>query len=325
MPKFSVIIPTFNRAAFITKAVDSVLHQSFKDFEVIVVDDGSTDATGAALEPYQENIQYLYQENRGVSAARNAGIHQSNGDWIAFLDSDDEWSRDYLSTQSEHIAKFPLAVAHITGAVTVFQDGKRSEHFHEINFLREFGPKECLVIERPFRAIIDQSRKWYLQPTVIRRNILLKTGLFKTHLSIAEDLDVISRSALMGPFSFCRQIQVEIYRRREAIENLALQHFKKGLYTRHAFGEVYESLLSLDLTHSERRATAEALSQNLRAMGNLRLREGKRSDARKSYGRACSLRPSIRSAIKYFSTYLPSQTWDLFDRKGKHILPGEEG
>src|SRR5437868_7134370 len=100
MPKVSVIIPTYNRGKLITRAVNSVLNQTFNDFEIIIVDDGSKDETKNILMPYQNQkknrIKYFYQENRGISAARNRGIKESTGEYIAFLDSDDEWVSDKL-------------------------------------------------------------------------------------------------------------------------------------------------------------------------------------------------------------------------------------
>jgi len=96
---FSVIIPTYNRATFVTKAVDSILRQSFKDYEIIVVDDGSTDTTSQQLDRYGKKITRIYQANSGVGAARNAGIRKANGTWIAFLDSDDLWIEDKLEAQ----------------------------------------------------------------------------------------------------------------------------------------------------------------------------------------------------------------------------------
>jgi len=93
MPIVSVIIPTYNREKYIKKALDSVFFQSFKDFEIIVVDDGSTDNTKSVLEPYikERKIKYIYQQNLKVSKARNNGIKNSSGKYIALLDSDDYW------------------------------------------------------------------------------------------------------------------------------------------------------------------------------------------------------------------------------------------
>ena len=105
--KIDVIIPTYNREASVKRAIDSVLNQSYKNFFLIIVDDGSTDQTKSLLENYKDHpqIKILNQENRGVSAARNFGISNSNSEWIAFLDSDDEWLPHKLQTQVEFVKK----------------------------------------------------------------------------------------------------------------------------------------------------------------------------------------------------------------------------
>ena len=95
----SVIIPTFNRSAMVKEAVESVLAQDYYGFEIILIDDGSTDDTLEVLDIYKKDIRLLTQPNRGVSAARNAGAACSNGDFLAFLDSDDIWLPEKLSEQ----------------------------------------------------------------------------------------------------------------------------------------------------------------------------------------------------------------------------------
>lgn len=107
MPFFSVIIPVFNRALAIQNAIESLLKQSFSDFEVIVVDDGSTDALHDVILRYKDNLQvkYIYQENKGVSSARNYGADFSKGDYLVFLDSDDAVSETWLKDYSENISR----------------------------------------------------------------------------------------------------------------------------------------------------------------------------------------------------------------------------
>jgi len=99
VPKVSIIIPTYNYAHFITEAIQSVLSQTFQDFEVIVVDDGSTDNTREVLAQFGNKIRYIYQENRGLSAARNTGILNSSGQYLCFLDSDDSLLPEKLELQ----------------------------------------------------------------------------------------------------------------------------------------------------------------------------------------------------------------------------------
>lgn len=107
-PFFSVIIPTFNRKDFLKIAIESVLEQTCRDFELIIVDDGSTDGTETMLDNYEDQkIKYLLQENKGVSSARNRGLEESKGRFIAFLDSDDKWVDEKLETTIEYIDKYP--------------------------------------------------------------------------------------------------------------------------------------------------------------------------------------------------------------------------
>ncbi len=107
-PAVSVVIPTYNRCAFLREAVGSVLGQMFEDFELIVVDDGSTDATRDAVISFDDpRVRYLFQANQGVAAARNWGAASSRGGLIAFLDSDDVWLPDKLRVQVSHFDKHP--------------------------------------------------------------------------------------------------------------------------------------------------------------------------------------------------------------------------
>jgi glycosyltransferase involved in cell wall biosynthesis len=91
MPRVSVIIPTYNCDRFLPEAIDSVLMQTYQDYEIIVIDDGSTDQTCQVLEAYKHKIRYFYQQNQGSAVARNLGIKQAKGEFIAFLDADDFW------------------------------------------------------------------------------------------------------------------------------------------------------------------------------------------------------------------------------------------
>ena len=99
MPKVSVIIPTYNREEFITETIKSVLNQTYKDFEIIVVDDGSTDNTKQKLEPFKSKIKLIEQKNSERAVARNNGVKSSSGEYIAFLDSDDLWIKNKLENQ----------------------------------------------------------------------------------------------------------------------------------------------------------------------------------------------------------------------------------
>jgi len=105
---FSIIIPTYNRKLFLKKAIDSVLQQTFGNFEVIIVDDGSTDRTSELIATYKDNrIKYFYQNNKGPSSARNFAIKESKYEYICPLDSDDWWHKDKLKIQTEYLKSHP--------------------------------------------------------------------------------------------------------------------------------------------------------------------------------------------------------------------------
>lgn len=108
---FSVIIPVYNGAKFVEKAIKSVFSQTHKNWELIVVDDGSTDNTKDVLIKYEtwENVRIIHQENGGVSVARNNGVFESKGEYIAFLDADDVWHENHLRVMADLIEKYPDA------------------------------------------------------------------------------------------------------------------------------------------------------------------------------------------------------------------------
>ena len=106
-PRVTVVIPTYNRAKVILRALETAFAQTYRNLEIIVVDDGSTDDTTAVLAPYWERIHYIHQSNQGASAARNRGIQEATGEFIAFLDSDDEWLPAKLERQIELLEARP--------------------------------------------------------------------------------------------------------------------------------------------------------------------------------------------------------------------------
>ena len=103
----SVVIPAYNAGRFIRRTIDSVLAQTYTDYEIIVVDDGSTDNTAEIVKSYGSKVRYIYQQNAGDGAARNTGIYAAKGEWIAFLDHDDEWLPEKLRLQMELLKRNP--------------------------------------------------------------------------------------------------------------------------------------------------------------------------------------------------------------------------
>ncbi|MCA9271314.1 MAG: glycosyltransferase family 2 protein, partial [Planctomycetales bacterium] len=123
LPTISVVIPTFNCAGYIGRALDSVFSQDYAPLEVIIVDDGSTDDTIAALEPYNDRIRLLRQANAGSAAARNAGLAQATGEFVALLDADDWFLPNKFHTQAAMLAADPSLAAVHSGWRIVDEDG----------------------------------------------------------------------------------------------------------------------------------------------------------------------------------------------------------
>jgi glycosyltransferase involved in cell wall biosynthesis len=194
MPLISVIIPTFNRANFITKAIDSVLAQTYTNYEIIIVDDGSTDNTKDILKPYLDKIRYIYQPNSGVSAARNVGIMTAIGKWIAFLDSDDRWHVKKLEMQMHLILNNNIKVC-FSDVIVEHETG-----LIDISFSIE-GHKNR-VFDDPFDLILDITTCPMLSTMIIEKLLLMSNGCFDENMKVAEDTKLIYDLALETNFGY---------------------------------------------------------------------------------------------------------------------------
>ncbi|MBL1264891.1 glycosyltransferase family 2 protein [Candidatus Methylomicrobium oryzae] len=308
LPLISVIIPTYNRAPFVCEAIDSVFSQTFTDYEIIVVDDGSTDSTKEVLEKYQDKIKYIYQENSGVSAARNAGIKNSTGSWLAFLDSDDKWMPQYLSTQVEWVRRFPDICMQTTDCYccrTASEENKRT-YFEMNRVIKEFKRQDYLLLTDPFRFVVMHG-PWQVGSTIFYRDAIKKAGLFDTNLGLNEDFDLMARMALQGPFGVIRNALVVMYRRNETIACLTSQVKTHPIQARELYEKIYEKLRSIEtLKGLEREAVSRLMGMNRRAIGNLLLMTGSVDEARESYRQAFFIDRSLRSLGKYFLSFFPT-------------------
>jgi glycosyltransferase involved in cell wall biosynthesis len=174
----SVIIPTYNRAGVLPRALDSVISQSHAADEIIVVDDGSTDETEAVIRSAYLDITYLKQNNLGVSAARNLGIRHATGDWIALLDSDDSWLPEKLEAQRDRLLQDPDHRLCHTEEIWI-RNGNR---VNQMNKHRKYGGdiySHCLPL-----CVISPSS------AVIHHSLLEDVGLFDEELPACEDYDL---------------------------------------------------------------------------------------------------------------------------------------
>jgi glycosyltransferase involved in cell wall biosynthesis len=186
-PKVSVIIPTYNRGWTLREAIDSVLAQEFADFELIVVDDGSTDHTREILDSHGQDIIVLRQPNQGVSAARNRGIDESHAQLVAFLDSDDLWLPQKLTRQVEFFKFNPDALICQTEE-TWLRNGVRvnpKRRHHKLSGMI-FEPSLALCLVSP-------------SAVMIRRTLFDTVGLFDESLPACEDYDLWLRVSCRYP------------------------------------------------------------------------------------------------------------------------------
>ncbi len=176
--QISVVIPTYNRAKFISRAIKSVLNQTHKVAEIIVVDDGSYDNTPEVLKSFGYEIKVITQSNRGVSCARNRGIVNSSFDWIAFLDSDDEWDKDKIKEQVEFHKNNPKILISYTEELWIRNGKKINQKFHHKKF-----SGFCFEDNLDFCHIAPSS-------ILMKRDIFEKIGYFDESLVVCEDYDL---------------------------------------------------------------------------------------------------------------------------------------
>ncbi len=178
MPLFSVIIPVYNRPAEICRAVESVLGQTCTDYELIVVDDGSTDNTPAVLEKYHGALRVVRQPNRGVSAARNAGIRAAAGEWLALLDSDDQWLPRKLEDCAGYIHAHPACRIFQTGEIWI-RNGRR------VNQMNKHRKEEGDLFERSQELCLISPSCVLLQ-----RSLADEEAMFDERLPVCEDYEL---------------------------------------------------------------------------------------------------------------------------------------
>jgi glycosyltransferase involved in cell wall biosynthesis len=204
-PRVSVIMPAYNADRFVRSALLSVMAQSYQDYEVIVVDDGSTDDTKASALAVAGPIRYMFQSNQGPAAARNSGIHAARGEFICFLDADDLWLTDKLSTQVQFMDSNPDV-----GLVFADEEEFDERGVHSRSLLaRSPFHKELLpgsLIRDGFRKLLEEN--FIPTSTVLIRRTCLDAvvELFDPTLRTAEDRDLWSRIAVRFPIAVISRV-----------------------------------------------------------------------------------------------------------------------
>ena len=199
-PQVSVVIPTYNRAEKVRKSIESVLEQSFTDFEVVVVDDGSSDDTEQILRSaFGDRIRYFFQSNQGASVARNRGIAESRGTWVAFLDSDDVWEKDKLESQLHALDQFAPQCGGCYTDVRFFNHSETRTMF-EAAVTSYHHEGAAGINDEALRLLVRPGGAGMvicLSSFMGRRDLMQQIGGFNPKILYSQDSDFMFRLALL--------------------------------------------------------------------------------------------------------------------------------
>ena len=243
-----VVIPTFNRAHLLGRALDSVLAQTLPLRQIIVVDDGSTDSTADVVAGYP-GVSYLRQENRGVSAARNLGIRHCGCDWIALLDSDDEWLPEKLRVQFEALAENPGHRLIHSDEIWI-RNGRRvnpaDRHRKRGGWIFEYCLPLCVI--SPSAAVIERS-------------LLIEAGGFNEQLPACEDYDLWLRICSRFPVLYVDRPLLRKYGGHD--DQLSRKHWGMDRFRVQALRDL---LAAGNLSESDRQAALASLREKCRIL-----------------------------------------------------------
>jgi Glycosyl transferase family 2 len=268
--KVSVIMPTYMTAHLIARALDSVLGQTFRDFEIVVVNDGSPDTQELekVLAPYLDRIVYIKQPNKRAAGARNTAIHRARGEYLAFLDSDDHWLPEHLASQMQLFDQDPaLDLVYCNGMVDTPESS------------REFMDSCPTHGEATFEALVTERCHVAVSTVVVRKQALERAGLFDQSLPRCDDYDMWLRAAFWGAkMGYSRKVQA----RFDAVRPNALS--LSNIKMIEAQWQILEKAIkTLPLSPSQKKLVAQKASEIqglfLREQGKAHLDEGRVKEA----------------------------------------------
>lgn len=308
-PRVSVVIPTYNRAEKVLAAVESVLAQTVSDLEIIVIDDGSSDDTGRVLaKTFGAQIRYYTQANQGASVARNRGVEEARGEWVAFLDSDDLWEADKLEWQFKALHQFGAQCGacytdtrffNHAETRTMFQLSEQ-EYQHEgtLGINKDVLPR----LVRPGGAGMVVC----LSSLLARTDLIRKTGGFDTKLLYSQDSEFMFRLALLTGFCYVNLPLVRFDRSPAEVRHTGVQsEWNKFEFWLRDSQLRLEGLMRLSegLPKRIRNIIRERLSAVYSGWATLYLEMGEYGKARDSISRAARSNLSFKVAAKWLLTW----------------------
>jgi glycosyltransferase involved in cell wall biosynthesis len=309
-PKVSVVIPTYNRASTVPRAIESVLAQTVTDLEIIVVDDGSSDETDKVLgEIFGDRIRYYAQANQGASVARNKGVDEARGEWIAFLDSDDLWEKDKLEWQFKALERFGPQCGGCYTDTRFFNHPETRTMFqmveHEYRHQGTMGVNTDVLprLVRPGGAGMVVC----LSSLVARADMVRKTGGFDLTLLYSQDSEFMFRLALLTGFCYVNRPLVRFDRSPAEIRHVGVSSdWNKMDFWLQDSQRRLEKLLRLSegLPRKIRQVVRERLSAVHSGWANWHLENGDYGKAREAASRAAQLNLTFNVAMKWLLTWL---------------------
>lgn len=266
MPRVSVVIPAYNCASFIPETLESVFAQTYRDLEIILVDDGSTDDTQSVVAPYLDRITCIRQKNGGLPAARNTGIRTAKGEFIALLDADDSWVADKLERQLPRFGDAEVGIVYSDFSVR-YADGR----FQQSYLVNRPLASEGYVLENYIR-----SRFLFPSTMVIRQKCLEEFGLFDEEMLACEDIELFAR--ICSRWKVAR-IDAPLTVRYEGTHNITSNSRKINQYTILALQKVLAR--QSDLPKSTREVIDKELGQQHWWYGYAAFKDGNMAQARK--------------------------------------------
>lgn len=304
-PFISVVIPSYNRAAALGPNLRSILAQTFRDFEIIVVDDGSTDNTAEVVAEFGSAVKLIRQENKGICGARNTGLRAARGKWIALQDSDDLWLPGKLEQHVRDLQAHP--------AVKVFFVDAHLQRTHlgkdEVLSFQQSGfaahlKGDFTIIDRPLYHQIKYGVAW-VQCTLVERALLESIGFYDEKLRIFTDFDLFCRLALRAPWGINPVPLVRIQRLAGDNNYVSSQRTKSPERAYGTMSYIMEKLLAdPSLTAQERATVTDRLYSSASGWGNALWAKGEAAEARNCFRRAWKARRKPGALLKYFGTFL---------------------
>jgi len=308
-PAVSVVIPAFNAEKYIKESINSILSQTFQDFEIIVVDDGSTDNTGKIIKQYGSKVNYIFQENSGPSKARNTAISVAKGKYIAFLDADDLWTPNKLELQVGFLESHKDVGMVFADMITFNENGviiesylrKIKRKINGVNFYKNLLTEQHEVRD-PFLLLVQAN----FIPTgtvVVRKSCINKAGLFDETISSVEDLDMWMRMAICCKIGFVPHV---LKKKRDHAGNISKDNFKatvSAIYVRKKIAKQFPELAEIYRKDFDKRFSQLYFSKGYGYFSKQDLLK-----ARTCFGESFFHKANAKALIYMLSCYLPL-TW----------------